>query len=82
MNDNDGLSVKSIETTQRGDPLRITVAILQQWLQGKGRLPVTWHTLMECLRDAKLNVVAGYIEDAFSKESPSMEQLQQLPSCM
>lgn len=82
MNDSDGLSVKSIETAQRGDPLRITVVILQRWLQGQGRLPVTWHTLIECLRDAELNVVAGYIEDAFSQESPSMEQLQQPASCM
>ena len=76
------MSVRSIETAQRGDPLRITVVILQRWLQGQGRLPVTWHTLMECLRDAKLNIVAGYIEDAFSQEDPSTGQLQQPPSCM
>ena len=82
LNDSDGLKIRSIETAQRGDPLRIMVVILQEWLQGKGRLPVTWQTLVECLRDANLNVVAGYIEDAFSQESPSMGQLQQPSSCM
>ena len=82
LNDSDGLSVESMETAQRGDPLRITVVMLQRWLQGKGKLPVTWQTLVECLRDAKLNVVAGYIEDAFSQEGPSTGQLQQPPSCM
>ena len=82
LNDSDGLKIRSIETAQRGDPHRITVVILQEWLQGKGRLPVTWQTLVECLRDANLHVVAGYIEDAFSQESPSMGQLQQPSSCM
>ena len=82
LNDSYGLRVKSIETAQRGDPFRITVVILRQWLQGKGRLPVTWQTLVECLRDANLHVVASYIEDVFSQESPSMGQLQQPSSCM
>ena len=82
LNDSDGLKIRSIETAQRGDPHRITVVILQEWLQGKGRLPATWQTLVECLRDAKLNVVASYIEDAFSQGGPSKGQLQQPSSCM
>ena len=82
LEDSNGLRVKSIETAQRGDPLRITVVILQQWLQGQGRLPVTWQTFVECLQSAKLNNVAGYIEDTLPQEGPSTGQLQQPPSCM
>ena len=82
LNDSDGQTVMGIETAKRGHPLHITVTILRQWLQGKGRLPVTWQTLVECLRDAKLNAVAGYIDDAFSREGPSKGQLQQPSSGM
>ena len=82
LNDSNGQIVMGIETAERGHPLDITVVILRQWLQGKGRLPVTWQTLVECLRDAKLNVVADYIEDAFSQEGPSKGQLQQPSSGM
>lgn len=68
MEDKNGIEVKTIEKAKLGVPVDITVEILQQWLQGKGRLPVAWQTFIECLRDAKLHVVADDIEDALSKE--------------
>ena len=62
LDDANGLRVKSIETAKRGDPGDITVEVLRQWLQGKGRSPVTWEMLVECLQKANLNVPADYIE--------------------
>ena len=62
LQDNDGNKVKTIERSERGDPLRITVEILRQWLQGNGKLPVTWQTLVQCLRNSNLNVISDSIE--------------------
>ena len=88
LEESSGSVVRSIKTAECGSPLDSTVAIFHQWLQGKGRQPVTWRTLIECLRDINLNVVAESIEDALSSEEgfctvaqastdPSMEQQQQ-----
>jgi len=41
------------------------------WLQGKGRLPVTWRTLVKCLQDTGLNVLADDIKGALSQEDQS-----------
>ena len=69
LKDDSGNIIKGIEkASTNGNPVDITVEILRQWLQGTGRLPVTWQTLVECLRDAKLNVAADYIEGAMSQE--------------
>ena len=40
----------------------INLAILRRWLQGKGREPVTWRTLVKVLQDAGLNILADDIE--------------------
>ena len=37
---------------------------MKDWLQGKGKLPVTYATLLDCLRDADLHSLAKDIEDA------------------
>ena len=72
LEDTNGNVVKGIEkANNNGDPVDITVEILRQWLQGSGRLPVTWQTLIKCLRGAKLNVAADYIEGALFQESSS-----------
>ena len=66
--DEDGNTVKNIETAKLQNPVDITLEILQKWLQGNGRTPVTWSTLVDSLKRAKLNTAAGYIEDALSPE--------------
>ena len=54
--------MKTIERSEHDDPLRITVEILRQWLQGNGKLPVSWGTLVQCLRNSNLNVITDSIE--------------------
>ena len=73
LNDIDGSKINNIEKLKHGDPVGITAEILEQWLQGKGRLPVTWQTLIKCLRDMKMTVLADYIESSLSKHSHSQE---------
>ena len=40
---------------------KITANILEEWIAGKGKHPVTWKTLTEVLRDTELSVLAGEI---------------------
>ena len=73
LQDKDGNKVKTIERSERGDPLRITVEILRQWLQGNGKLPVNWQTLIQCLKDSNLNVISESIKVSLLENNLSNE---------
>ena len=73
LQDKDGNRVKSIERSERGDPLCITVEILRQWLQGNGKLPVNWHTLVQCLQDSNLNVISDSVKVSLLENNLSNE---------
>ena len=45
------------------DPASINREILQHWVQGKGRLPVQWSTLVNVLKDVKQITLATDIEE-------------------
>ena len=62
LQDDTGNTIEGIERKKRGDPSEITVEIFRLWLQGKGRQPVAWKTLVNCLQDANLHVTADYIQ--------------------
>ena len=57
LEDKNGNKIKIIEKSERGDVLRIVAEILRQWLKGKGRRPVMWQTLIQCMGESKLNVL-------------------------
>ena len=91
LEDEGGNKVNGIEKAKRDDPVAITEEILRQWRLGKGKEPVTWQTLVDCLREAQLNVAADDIEGALSQEaesnvpvstSSSTGQKHQPTSCM
>ena len=44
------------------DAEQINTEILQEWLIGRGKQPVTWATLVEVLRDIEQSTLAGDIE--------------------
>ena len=71
LEDKMGNKVNSIVKSKHYIPVDITVEILKQWLQGKGRKPVTWQTLVKCLRDTNLNVLADNIEISLSEHDGS-----------
>ena len=65
--------------------------VLQQWITGRGKHPVTWTTLTQCLRDTELTVLAGEIEaikchtnwvekDAFSSKTSAQKPLRDVPT--
>ena len=44
------------------DAEQINIEILQEWLTGRGKQPVTWAMLVEVLRDLELFALACEIE--------------------
>ena len=72
LQDDNGNTVEGIERKKRGDPGDITVEILRQWLQGKGRKPITWQTLVECLEDTNLHVAANHIKFALKNSADNL----------
>ena len=75
LEDKKGSIVDSIAKSKQHVPIDITVEILRQWLQGKGKKPVTWQTLVTCLRDTGLYVLAKNIDDSLSEHNESKENL-------
>ena len=47
----------------------INHAIFQRWIQGKGKLPVEWSTLVEVLKDIGLSELASEIEQTLEQPS-------------
>ena len=62
LKDDTGTITDAIEAQHRPDQNRITEAILQKWLQGTGRTPQSWATLITVLREIELNVLAQEIK--------------------
>ena len=58
LNDKSGNLISSIEREQRINASCINVEIFKKWLQGTGRQPVTWKTLVAVLIDVGLKSLA------------------------
>ena len=56
--------VDSLKEKYRGDPEEIVTAVYKKWINGTGRKPVTWQTLLDVLREIELNSLAEEIETA------------------
>ena len=44
------------------DSNEINIEIIEEWIAGKGKHPVTWKTLIKVLRDIELSTLAEEIE--------------------
>ena len=55
-----------IKTRFNNDLVKTTKEVLHQWIQGKGKQPVTWNTFIQVLREMELSVVADQIEDSLN----------------
>ena len=66
LNDETGTLVDAIEHDCHEKAHRITLKILQEWLLGKGQ-PINWGTLVQTLRNCKLNDLADQIDKEYCK---------------
>ena len=71
LQDLNGQKVESIRCKHQSDPSQINTEILEEWLAGKGKQPVTWATLVEVLRDTELYSLADVISTV---KCPNSEQ--------
>ena len=49
------LVVEALELEHQRNAEQITQAILRRWIDGRGRKPITWRTLVDVLRECQLN---------------------------
>ena len=63
LQDDNGAIVSGIEKAKINNAHDINVAILEKWIGGKGKQPISWDTLVKCLQDAKLIALANHINE-------------------
>ena len=64
LDDKTGSRVKFMARKHLNDAEEINTEVLQEWLTGRSKQPVTWATLVEVLHDTELSALAGKIEAA------------------
>ena len=63
LEDTTGGRLHNMKQQYREDAEKINLEILYEWINGKGKQPVTWGTLTEVLCDIGLSALASEIED-------------------
>jgi hypothetical protein len=61
LEDELGEQISAIESEFNGNAEKINRRVLQLWIQGKGKKPVTWATLVAILREIELVELASDI---------------------
>ena len=62
LEDATGEVTQAIIEHHHEDATKINLQIFQKWIQGKGKLPVEWSTLIEVLKDIGLSEIAIEME--------------------
>ena len=68
LDDPNGTRIHSIIHKHMGDAEQINTEILSEWINGKGKKPVTWKTLVQVLHDIELCSLACRIETMLTFE--------------
>ena len=62
LEDDYGNKTDAIVAAHRDDLEMITIKIFQKWINGDGKTPATWATLIQVLKDLKMNRLCRDIE--------------------
>ena len=62
LDDPNGVRIRALAHKHNNDANEINTEIIEEWVAGKGKHPVTWKTLTQVLRDIELSALAGQIE--------------------
>jgi len=71
--------VNSIAHKHKNDVEQINSEIIQQWIAGRGKLPVNWKTLTGVLHDSELHTLAEEIEAVKCEHSSEQRVTRVLP---
>ena len=61
LEDENSARIKSIMYECRENPEQINMKVLEEWIAGRGKHPVSWDTLIEVLEDINLCTLASDI---------------------
>ena len=61
LEDETGSRIQSIIHECRDNADQVNMKVLQEWIAGRGKLPVSWDTLIEVLQDIDLGILADDI---------------------
>lgn len=62
--------IEVLERQYMKDAVQINSRILQDWLNGKGKQPKAWATLIEVLQSIELSTLANIIMKSMNKVTP------------
>ena len=74
LNDSMGAVTSAIASQYQRDAVAINQEILTRWLQGQGKQPVTWSTLIDVLNDIGLSELTQMIQKGLSSSETSSAQ--------
>ena len=74
LEDHNGARIHTLAHKHNNDSIEINIAIIEEWVAGKGKHPVTWKTLTQVLRDIELSTLAEEIEA--SKYQEGIEEIE------
>ena len=66
LNDDNCDIVSGLEEKCHHDPVKIITAVYKKWIDGTGRTPVTWQTLVDVLKEIELHSLADEIGTALN----------------
>ena len=66
LQDEYGSKMENITENCRGNPEKITMQVLREWLAGKG-VEVSWEGLISTLRKSKLQLMADQVQTALDQ---------------
>ena len=61
--DETGRTLNCIAKEHPSNPIDCCTHMMREWLEGRGRQPATWATLIDLLKDAELNDLAQQLEN-------------------
>ena len=62
LEDHNGARIRALAHKHNNDAKEINIEVIEEWVAGKGKQPVTWKTLTEVLHDIELSTLAEEIE--------------------
>ena len=57
--------ISRIERDHPHQCIQASITLFSEWIEGKGRQPSSWHTLIEALKETRLQSVASDLENIF-----------------
>ena len=62
LDDPNGVKIRALALKHMNNANEINREIIEEWVTGRGKHPITWKTLIEVLRDIELSTLAEEIE--------------------